>query len=576
MRRARDPAPEPEVKRHIQDEKKMKMHNARLLGKEVLALLLMAVGMGGCQGPQPEPVRAVAPVVVEKSPEPVENGRWLTGDFHNHTFLTDGGHPPEEVFDRAFGYGLDWLANSEHGGTFERDANGHPWPEKTIFLGNPPTGKMWRWQSMWHSSFPRVARARQEWPDKIIVQGYEWNVPGHDHASVAIVGVAEEGGLAIARHAYLFDEKDSGSTAATYLRLDDRHSRKMMENTHAKAVVGVRWLAEQYPRNSYMLINHPSRWQNYSVAALRDFNEAAPDVAFGFEGMPGHQKAVTRGHYDGGTFFDPHGRDVSFQAQTYGGADFMLARVGGVWDALLGEGRRFFVFVNSDFHSPKHDFWPGEYAKNYTWVRDLDQDCATSAEEIVAGMRSGNSFVVHGDLIDGLDFTLQCRDSQASTARMGETLKVAGDCAPQGTIRLRSPAGNNGGTRPVVDHVDLIMGEVTGKISKTLADGVTPNPDYDREVNGSARVIVTFAAADWREERDGEGRDWRTVVFPLSSLPTAAYFRLRGTNIGRGVALETDAEGNPLSDVLQAPNNQEKAYRDLWFYSNPIFVRREG
>jgi hypothetical protein len=34
-----------------------------------------------------------------------------------------------------------------------------------------------------------------------------------------------------------------------------------------------------------------------------------------------------------------------------------------------------------------------------------------------------------------------------------------------------------------------------------------------------------------------------------------------------------DGQGNPLSDELLAPNTQDKAYADLWFYSNPIFVR---
>jgi len=29
----------------------------------------------------------------------------------------------------------------------------------------------------------------------------------------------------------------------------------------------------------------------------------------------------------------------------------MTAKVGGLWDSLLGEGRRFWAFVNSDFHS---------------------------------------------------------------------------------------------------------------------------------------------------------------------------------------------------------------------------------
>jgi hypothetical protein len=37
---------------------------------------------------------------------------------------------------------------------------------------------------------------------------------------------------------------------------------------------------------------------------------------------------------------------------------------------------------------------------------------------------------------------------------------------------------------------------------------------------------------------------------------------------------QTDACGNPLSDSLMAPNDAAKAFADLWFYSNPIFVTK--
>ena len=129
--------------------------------------------------------------------ETPDTGRWLAGDFHNHTYLTDGSNVPDQIFAHAFQFGLDWIANSEHGGAFSHNSEGQSWPTDTVFLGSPPIEKMWRWQSIWQYSYPLVAKARTTWPDKLIVQGYEWNVPGHDHASVAIVGPAEERGLAL-------------------------------------------------------------------------------------------------------------------------------------------------------------------------------------------------------------------------------------------------------------------------------------------------------------------------------------------------------------------------------------------
>lgn len=488
-------------------------------------------------------------------------GRWLAGDFHNHTFLTDGGLEAGEVFSHAFRFGLDWMANSEHGGAFGRSAKGLPWPADTVFLGSPPTEKMWRWQSLWQNSYPIVKAARITYPDKLILQGYEWNVPTHDHASVGIIEPDELGGRAIARHEYLFDADDTGTAADSLLGV----SGKETTNSHDKALAGVQWLAGNYPASSYFIINHPSRQQRYSIADIRDFNDAAPGVAFGFEGIPGHQKAAIRGGYDRGPFKDAAGQDISARAQTYGGADFMIAKVGGSWDALLGEGRRFFAFVNSDFHTPDYDFWPGEYAKNHTYVRDTDHDGQYSPVELLDGLRSGNSFVSLGDLVSGLQFSAQSGQQKVG---MGETLSVEQNGDLSIMIRFRSPATNNNGGKVMVDHIDLIAGEVRDKVGKYLAGGTTPNPTYNEGANGTARVISTFTSKDWTINGDG----WMTIVKPVPDLHRDMYFRLRGTNLGCGVQGETDKECNPLNDDLMSPNTTEKAYADLWFYSNPIFV----
>ena len=488
-------------------------------------------------------------------------GRWLAGDFHNHTLLTDGDIAAGEVFSQAFCHGLDWIANSEHGGAFERTSKGLPWPADTAFLGAPPEGKMWRWQSLWQYSFPIVKEVRTTYPDKLVVQGYEWNVPTHDHASVGIVGPEEDGGRAIARHDYLFDGEDSGTGADALLDV----SNKSTTNSHAKAVAGVRWLADNYPASSYVILNHPSRTLGFSVADLRDLNDAAPRVAFGFEGIPGHQRAEIRGGYDRGPFHDAAGLEITARAHTYGGADFMVAKVGGVWDALLGEGRRFFTFTNSDFHSPSYDFWPGEFAKNHTYVQDANHDGKHSPAELLAGLRSGNSFIALGDLVNGLEFSAQ---SGRSKAEMGSTLATGQGSEVEILIRFRSPVVNNNGDKPIVDHIDLITGEVHGKIGKYLADGTTSNPAYANDSNETAQVIATFMAKDWRDDGDG----WHTIVYRLPKLQRDMYCRLRGTNLGLDIPNQTDKPGNPLDDVLMAPNSALKAYEDLWFYSNPIFV----
>jgi hypothetical protein len=495
-----------------------------------------------------------------------ENGRWLTGDFHNHTFLTDGGNTADDVFSHAFRFSLDWLANSEHGGAYGRSPNGSPWPAKSTFLGDPPAEKMWRWQSLLQYSFPLIGKARAAYPEKLIIQGYEWNVPAHEHASVGIIDTAEEGGRAIARHEYLFDGNDTGTTADHHLTVEG----KTLRNDHAKGVAGAAWLEKHYRESAYLVLNHPSRRLQYSIGDLRDFNDAAPHVAFGFEGFPGHQKAGSRGNYDQGPFRDAAGNDLTARARTYGGADLMLAEIGGTWDALLGEGRRFYVFANSDFHNPKNDFWPGEYTKNHTFVRDQNRDGEYSQLELLEGMRSGNSFIVHGDLVSDLRFAAHSRGKRAE---MGDTLQAAAGSEVTITISFKSPARNNHGDAVAVDHIELIAGETTGKVSRLLDDNTSPNPDYEKESNETTRVIATFTGKDWQPSKKTGNNGWRTITFHLRQIQHDMYFRLRGTNLRCGVAGETDSKGNPLADELQGPNNQDKAYADLWFYSNPLFIR---
>ena len=60
------------------------------------------------------------PACAQLGPKPA--GKWLAGDFHHHTTLTDGSHSMGEDFAHAKQFSLDWWANSEHGGAFARNA----------------------------------------------------------------------------------------------------------------------------------------------------------------------------------------------------------------------------------------------------------------------------------------------------------------------------------------------------------------------------------------------------------------------------------------------------------------------
>lgn len=79
-------------------------------------------------------------------------------------------------------------------------------------------------------------------------------------------------------------------------------------------------------------------------------------------------------------------------------------------------------------------------------------------------------------------------------------------------------------------------------------------------------MVASFNSHDLKRGKDG----WCYVQFQMR-LTSDAYFRLRGTNMPRNTPGQTDAAGNPLLDPQD--NTAQKAYQDLWFYSNPIFVR---
>lgn len=173
-------------------------------------------------------------------------------------------------------------------------------------------------------------------------------------------------------------------------------------------------------------------------------------------------------------------------------------------------------------------------------------------------MRSGNSFTVMGDLIDGLRF--RAGTAAGRSATMGQRLTI-----PRGSsffirIEIHSPSGNSHGDRPRVHHVDLIRGEVTGATT-------SGTPSYDSTANPTAKVVRRYARPSWVAASGG----WRMACV-VSNARKDVYFRLRGTNLPPGVAQQTDAQGDPLADHLAGDNTADAAYKDLWFYSNPIYA----
>jgi hypothetical protein len=532
-------------------------------------------------------------------------GEYLPGDFHQHSLYTDGSFPFMQVMGENANYGLGWWANSEHGGSRNRDGNGKFWDDTTVYPVNPILGDvassgghqaMWRWQSLRDFVYPDIQTTRTDYPEKIVINGLEQNVPGHEHCSTAIYQY-DDTATALSEFEYRFDksDKDTSRNGETSL-LDGVGPLSKTNVTKDDAILGVQWmqaLKDQGIGDAWVVPAHVERAWSYLIEDFRNWMDAGPDVAIGFEGAPGHQTSGDRGFSRG-----------SLGGGTYGGTGFYVASLGGLWDGMLAEGRQFFNFASSDYHAHwsvgGSDFWPGEYQKNYTYIDKHGDD---QVQAVFDGVHSGNSWNVQGDLIDELEFTAS---SKNQSAMMGQTLKVQAGDQIKIKIKVHDPVEANFCpldiynpsleqigiaqplNMPVLDHIDLIAADITGNVPTTnTGDVVATN------YGTNAAVAATFT------RHGGVDKDGYMTYVTSFKAEKSMYFRLRGTNLPAGVPYETDEAGNPLADALANDNiyglmdaveledalfddvavstnskldEVAEAYADLWFYSNPIFI----
>ena len=413
--------------------------------------------------------------------------------------------------------------------------------------------------------------------DKIISSGFEWDMPGLDHASV---GILDENGEVSIEGVHEFEWKYAGTNddPDSLYELGDKADDMDEESVWGERQGGsgdpqtaydaAAWLQENYP-DSYLLPNHPSRHNGGSgevtIENLRRLNDAAPDVVFGFEGMPGNQMSGS-------------GRAELPAGDIRNGADEMIAVTGGVWDSLLSEGRKIYNFSNSDFHfkvsaDEKYSsgYWASEYSSNHVYV-EPGEDGVYDYSDVVEGLRSGNSYAVYGNLISDLSFTASAAGGSATMG--GELAATEGDEITV-TIQFTVPEKNNYATlygtdtgiqvdnTPELDHVDLIAGSVTGKVSE----------DQYGQIASDAKIVKTFTKEELAEARGEDG------VYTLTFTAEAdqnCYYRLRGTTVS-----EVDENGDPLADAdysgiadnyTRFDTINDSNYSSLCFYANPIWV----
>jgi hypothetical protein len=540
--------------------------------------------------------------------------------------------------------------------------------------GAPEILNMWRWQSIQEFQYPLIEYL-SAYKNVPLFIGMESVVAGHEHASMSVITgqmptsvdtavlpttpgyVAQGNANALAQWSYCFDRGDTdtsrGNTTGTSIGNNwncsvtgslnsgdlswNATAQKLMPASgagvgtkgHLKTLEALKWMAENHPNGSYYVPAHleragqfdPNGNQGFNVEHLRNFNNTAPNIAFGFETQPGHGASANRGEYQvlRNTFSDAIKYD-SVGGTTYGGTGVYGAVVGGVWDSLLGEGRNFWFFASSDWHNrgifgpddrrSTQDFQPGEYQRNYTLVRNGADKLRP--QTIVNGLRTGNNWASSGQLIDRLA-VVACSSYAGLTARtnasvealavkaatantdidatgcvtMGEKLVVRPGADIVVSVVIRDPAGTNNApysfpnpslaqvglsipvNTPVLDHVDVIRGLVTGFRQPGAADYAgewprntnwlkTDGTTADLSVvpaaakNTTAALLKTFAAAGsttWTPFTSSvDGTQFVKMTFRIPAVQASQYVRLRGTNMPAAVPYETDANGNPLAD----------------------------
>ena len=597
--------------------------------------------------------------------------------------------------------------------------------------GTSPNRNMWRWQSLQQFQYPLLEylAALKNLP---LFIGVESVVPGHEHLSMSVITGQVPASIdsaplpaappyaplgnanAVSQWEYCFDRGDTDTSRgaanawncgvpgslnemdpmwnATAQKLIPAGGMGTGNRGHLKAIESVKWMAAFHPDGSYYVPAHleragqfnPNGNNGWNVEHLRNLNNAAPRIVFGMETQPGHGGSDNRGEY--GVLRNNHNGvpTDSVGGTTFGGTGVYGAQIGGVWDALLGEGRGFFFFASSDWHNrgsfgpddrrTTQDFYPGEYQRNYTLVRSGADKLRP--QTIVDGLRTGNTFAPSGQIIDRLGFVACVGKADgivaqlASNGAINNTVIASAGCATMGEklvvpagsdivvgIAVRDPAGtsfspytfpnpsllqvgiNQPLDRPVLDHIDLIGGLITGyktpgapdyagewprNTNWLLPDGTTTGlgsvPDAAKNV--STAIIRTFSgsgASAWSPVTSFiDGSSFLVMTYRIPAVTASQYVRLRGTNLPAAVPFETDASGNPLADVytnatntqrltipcttVHSPGNQFDgcpdhlatatgtspiagqravsfdiaAWADLWFYGNPIYIEVNG
>ncbi|MET9983038.1 PHP domain-containing protein [Streptomyces rochei] len=477
---------------------------------------------------------------------------WLAGDHHIHTqYSSDGKYRVVDQVRQGARHGMDWLVITDHGSVTHAKIG----VEKVN---------------------PDIREARDAYGDTLVFQGLEWNIPAAEHGTVFVHPGKNEVSV-LKQFETDYDGGVKGATDST-------------PANEALAVAGLSFLADQVKRrkvkDALMLANHPARKgidSPHEIRAWRDATSRDHQIAVGFEGAPGHQAAGlpeplgmgrARGIYDGSPGANSFPGYPLESYRTWGGFDWMTATVGGLWDSLLAEGRPWWITANSDSHQvyadtaargggdfnangryddpvyagkidvTQGDYWPGQYSRTHVGSDGF------SYAAVMDGIRAGRIWVDHGQLISGLDVRVS---GGGRWATLGGALHIRKGTRVTLTVDVALAGGPNwAGFTPKLARVDVVQGDVTGPVA-----------DKDTFTAPTARVVKSYEV----------NKDSGTVrlTYDLGRVDRPVYLRTRGTDGNRTAVGALGAGVDPAGPAIDVVGDADP-WRDLWFYSNPVWI----
>ncbi|GIF66802.1 histidinol-phosphatase [Asanoa ishikariensis] len=480
--------------------------------------------------------------------------KWLAGDHHIHTHYSDDGlYRVIDQVQHGRAYGLDWMVITDHG------SNAH------AKIGVDKVN-------------PEILAAREAFKDTLVFQGLEWNIPAAEHGTVFVHPGKNELSV-LKQFENDYDANVNGTGAST-------------PGNEALAIAGLNFLTDAVKRrkveHALFLANHPARNGIDSPHEIRGWRDAAPGIAIGMEGAPGHQAGgISKDNGGPGAARGSYGNSPSANSfpyplesyRTWGGFDWFTATVGGLWDSLLAEGKPWWITANSDAHTvfletavrgnkdfnelgywadPVHggkvtstyvDFFPGYYSKTHVGAAN------DSYLAVMDGLRLGRVWVDHGGLLAGLDMRVRKAGDRSKDGGtpLGGTISVKKGTALELVVSIDlATLPNWAQFVPKLSRVDVITGKVTGK-------------PQDKDI---------FTAPNTRVEKSfevGTGQKKVTFTYALGRADHSYYVRVRGTDGNRTAPGYLGTSVDPHGPAIDVVGNSDP-WSDLWFYTNPIWV----